>query len=348
MDNQEPEAISDFARSVISQMGELTSRRIDQAAIGNARLSRDETRSGQSILDLRKTKLVESDSAVVIAAGPSLHRQDTASMLRRSNFKGSIIATESSMSWCLRNDIVPDLVVTVDPHASRIVRWFGDPALTVESLATDDYFSRQDMDPGFREDQIKMNRELMDILDRHGKHIRIAVSSSASRAVVARCSQIGMNMYWWNPFFDDYDLPDSLTREVYKLNGKPCINAGGNVGTACWVIAHAILEKKRIALLGMDLGYYGDTPYAQTQYYRELVEILGEDRIADAFVHMKNPHTNCDFFSDPAYFWYRTIFLEMAQEVAERGVRTVNCTGGGILYGDGVEFMSFEEFLAGR
>lgn len=152
--------------------------------------------------------------------------------------------------------------------------------------------------------------------------------------------------YWWNPLLDDYDLPESLSRQLYQLNGKPCLNAGGNVGTACWVIAHAVLGKTKIGILGMDFGYYGETSYRETQYYNELVEILGKDRIAEAFLHIHNPHLGRDFFTDPAYYWYRMAFLEMAEQAMTDGIRTFNCTGGGILFGPGIEFVPFADFVA--
>ena len=32
--------------------------------------------------------------------------------------------------------------------------------------------------------------------------------------------------------FDDYDQPDSVSRRIHRANGLPCLNGGGNVGTA--------------------------------------------------------------------------------------------------------------------
>ena len=87
--------------------------------------------------------------AVGIAAGPSLHRMNIAAQLKSHKFSGAVVATESAMRYCLKQGIIPDLVVSLDPHAKRIVRWFGDPHLTIEDLKQDDYFSRQDMDKPF-------------------------------------------------------------------------------------------------------------------------------------------------------------------------------------------------------
>jgi hypothetical protein len=100
-----------------------------------------------------------------------------------------------------------------------------------------------------------------------------------------------------------------------------------------------------VGLLGVDFGYYADTSYQNTQYYKELVEMVGEDRLDEVFVHFTNPHLNQDFYTDPAYLWYRNSFLEMASRAE---CQTINLTGGGILFGEGIEWMTLAEFLAPR
>jgi hypothetical protein len=335
-----------FAEQIAARMGDFTVARNGELALANARKNQEAAREGASILKLRDTELAEGDSAIIIAAGPSLHRQDTLRQFRESGFKGTIIATESAIGWCLRNGIVPHLTVTCDPHPDRIIRWFGDPSLDEAALARDDYFDRQDMDPEFRFNQLRVNRELLGLLDRYGPQISICVASCASEAVANRCRQARMPIYWWNPMFDDYDQPGSVSAELYALNGKPCINAGGNVGTACWVIAHAVLNKRKIGIVGMDLSYYEETSYRETQHYTELKSMLGEEHLPEAFIHVENPYTHKRFFTDPVYFWYKTAFLEMAEQASADGVQTFNCTGGGILFGKGIEFASLSEFVA--
>lgn len=337
----------DLGRSISARLEIITRAKVTGIGMENAALNLEDIRQGDSILALQNTDLMAGSDALVIAAGPSLHRYDSARMIKESGYDGLIIATESSTSWCLRNGIVPDLTITVDPHPERIVRWFGDPDLNEEALTKDDYFSRQDMDPLFRENQLAHNQELLDLFNTHGHKLRMAVASSASRAVVSRAQESGMGIYWWNPFYDDYDAPDSITKKLYNSNRLPCLNAGGNVGSACWVICHAILNKSRIAMLGMDLGYYADTPYRETQYFHELCELVGEANLDQVFVHMHNPHMQQDFYTDPAYLWYRDSFLEMAGQARAEGVTTYNCTGGGILFGDGIEFVSFDSFVQG-
>ncbi|HCK08708.1 MAG TPA: hypothetical protein DHW45_02465 [Candidatus Latescibacteria bacterium] len=299
---------------------------------------------GQSIRKLSEAFQERSlDSAIVMAAGPSLHRNNVAEQIKASGFEGLIISSESAMAYCFRNGLVPDVIVTLDPHSKRIVRFFGDPDLTAGDLEADDYFRRQDLDPALRENELKRNQDLLEAVDAHGPTIRAAVASCASPPVVQRCRDSGMDIYWWNPLYDDPMEPESVTRQVYDINGYPCVNAGGNVGTACWVLAHSILEIQKIALVGMDLSYYEDTDHINTQYYYELVDLVGEDRVAEAFIDIENPYLGKTWFTDPTYYWYRDVFLEMA---ADAPCITYNCTEGGILFGDGVVFTTLAKFLS--
>ena len=101
--------------------------------------------------------------------------------------------------------------------------------------------------------------------------------------------------------------------------------------------------KTRVALTGVDFSYYGDTPYRNTQYYKEMVDIFGEKDLDRAYVWIKNPHLGSEFFTDPAYLWYRNCFLELA---ADADCVTYNCTQGGILFGESVRFADLKQFLA--
>lgn len=326
---------------IVADMERITWDRHGQMALDNAKRNADATHIGQSLAALRHEVVGEGNSAIIIAAGPSIRRHDPLRVIRESGYRGTVIATESATGYCLRNGVVPDLIVTLDPHASRIVRWFGDPELTEETIRNDDYYRRQDMDTAFA-DELRYNREILAMLDEHGSKIRIALSTSASEAVVKRVVSSGMRVFWWNPMLDDPAAPDSVSRDLFRLNRFPLVNAGGNVGSACWMMAHAVLGKKQVALTGMDFSYYDDTPYTATQYYHEAVALVGAENLEKIFMRMLNPHTNQYFYTDPAYMWYRQAFLEM---VADADCRTYNCTGGGILFGDHIDFRPLEDFL---
>ena len=334
-----------LGRRIAQGLSTITLSLVKDTYFANARANAAAIAKGKNVLALRDTPLMRKQSALVLGAGPSLHRRSVVDQLKA--FDGLIVATESGLSFLLRHDIVPDLIVTVDPDdpdapVQRIVRWFGDPALTAETLERDDYYARQDMDPRFNENQLRANAELLKLVNQHGPKIRICLASCSSPGVVQRATEAGMDIYWWNPMLDDDETPDSLTREIHAMNGLPCLNAGGNVGTAAWAMTHAVLGIPRIGLLGIDFGYYDDTPYNRTQYYNEILDLVGPDRLDEVFVRIHNPHVGRDFYTDPAYLWYRDAFLEMAQNAE---CETVNCTGGGILFGPGVAWSSLDEFI---
>lgn len=309
------------------------------AGVGLANAERNRPRIARSVLQLCETPLGAGDAAVVVGAGPSLHRRRSLERLRASGFAGTIVAADGALGACLRTGVVPHVVVSVDPHPERIVRWFGDPAL--RTAPADDYFRRQEMDPVQSLDELSANRALVELVDAYGPKIKVAAATSAAPAVVDRCEQARMELYWWNPMYDDYDKPGSLSRRLWETNGLPCLNGGGNVGTAAWVLAHAVLGKRRIGLIGIDLGYAPGTPYEKTQYYPELRELLG-DRYREAFIHTENPVTREVWFSDPAYHWFRDVFLEMAREA---DCETINCTEGGLLFGSGITTVPLDMFL---
>ena len=310
------------------------------AGIGLANAEVNRPRITRSVLELAETALGEGETAIVVGAGPSLRRRRSLERLHDAGFAGTVVAADGALGACLRAGVVPHVVVSVDPHPERIVRWFGDPALTAPPI--DDYFRRQEMDPVHHEDELRANRALVELVNAYGPKIKVAAATSAAPAVVERCEQAAMEIYWWNPMYDDYEKPDSLSRRLRELNGLPCLNGGGNVGTAAWVLAHAVLGKRRIGLIGMDFGYAPGTPHEQTQYYPELRELLG-DRFADAYTQIPNPHVGETWFCDPAYLWFRNVLLGMAREADGE---TFNCTEGGILFGNGVAFVTLDEFLA--
>ena len=330
-----------LAFELVENMNQITLDKIGQMGLNNAKYNSKYFRHGKSIADLVGIEIGALDSAIVIAAGPSIALQDPLKQIKEKSYKGAIICTDSALYYCLKNKVIPDLVVTVDPNFLRVIRWFGQIDLTKDELEEDDYFRRQDMDSSFA-DEIRVNSEILELLSKYGKKIKIALATCASKPVVERVIASGMEIFWWNPMFDDPDLPESNTLNLMRENRFPAINAGGNVGTACYMIAHAVLEKKSIALTGMDFSYYWDTPYKNTQYYWDAVNLVGEANLDSIFIDIENPYLNKLFYTDPAYYWFKKAFLELA---ADADCITYNCTEGGILFGENINFAPLSTFL---
>ena len=335
--------MNNLAFDLISKMPQLTALKSLDIALENTMANMPHLQ--KTIADLPK---IDSDgkrqSTIVIGAGPSLHRNKPIEELLASGFDGSVICADGAMPFCLRNGLVPDYVVTLDPHPTRIVRWFGDPDLTEEEIAADDYYRRQDLDPHFLTDEMEKNEDAIKLIDQHAPRMKVIIAGCASQRVARRCINAGFDLYWWNPLYDDLNDPDSLTRKVYQMNKAPCMGTGGNTGSAAWVFANAVLGIKHIALIGMDLSYAPGTPLKRTQYYTELASLYGEN-VGEAYVDVLNPYTKETWITDPTYYWYRETLLEMAREA---DCFTYNCTQGGIVFGDGVNYMTLREFLDQR
>ena len=322
-------------------MSEATAIRTGRIGLDNAEKNRKYF--GKTIDDLPDINHADPEgAAIVIVGGPSLHRKNPVPKILASGFTGDIIVADGSLGYCLRNGLVPKYVITVDPDylGYRLVRWFGDTQL--ETRPEDDYFTRQDMDPEHWKDQVRVNSELVNLVNQYGRNINAIIATSAHPLVTERCKESGMELFWWNPIYDDYEKPLSLSRELFESNHIPCMLTGGNVGTSAWIFAHAILKYKHVALVGMDLSYAPGTPMLNTQYYYELNKLFG-DRAAEAYTHIYNPYLKETWYTDPAYLWYRNIFLDLAKDA---DCITYNCTEGGILYDEPVRFLPLAKFLS--
>lgn len=311
------------------------------SAIGLAHAEQNAPLIERTIADLRReARSAGARPAVVVSAGPSLHRTGSIARIMASGFRGHVVCVDGSLAHCLRQGLVPDYVVTVDPHcAHRMVRWFGDPRL--EERPADDYFRRQDLDVALNRDEKRRNEETIALVDRYGPRIKAVIATSANPEVAQRCLDAGMSLYWWNPLYDDFQDPDGLSRRVYGLNKVPCMVTGGNVGASAWVLAHAVLQAPDVVVVGMDNGYPPGTSAYNTQYYEYLQEAFPDDP-EQGLLDIYNPHLDEVWRTDPAYCWYNDVFLEMAR-VAD--CRTHNCTEGGILFGPGIDFVPLEEGL---
>ena len=278
--------------------------------------------------------------ALVISAGPSLHRKKSLEAIKQLDFPGHIVAVDGSLGHCLRNGVVPDYVVTVDPDPHRIIRWFGDTRLA--ERPEDDYFRRQDLDPALNTDEVARNNELIDLINSYGPQVKVVISSSVSPEIAQRCLEAQMALYWWNPIYDDFDNPDSLTRKIFELNRVPCMVTGGNCGTSAWVFSHTVLRSPLLFMVGMDFSYPPGTKVKNTQYYDVLKDIFPENP-ESGLIKIYNPFLQETLITDPAYYWYNQNFLEMAPKAR---CKTYNCTEGGILFGEGVEFIKLSEIPA--
>lgn len=313
-----------------------------RTGIENARMNLEATKSGWDILELPQHIPKKGDKAVVVAAGPSLHRREMGPRLRKYADRVTIIAAGASLYHLLKHDVIPDVIVEADPQPNE-VRYFGDPSLDDATLHTDDYFRRQDYDFDFREDERRVNSFLIGRMAEIRSQTSVALGTCVAPALVARLTELGFPRFWWNPLFDYPDEETSLTRQVFELNGITCLNTFGNTGAAAWVIAHSVLDKTRVALIGMDFAYHPDTTYEQSEYYHELLALSDDQSAIEFYSHLRGIDGRDGWFTDPVLLWYRN---ELLKAIPAAPCETHNCTEGGILFGKHIRLSTLEEFCA--
>lgn len=292
----------------------------------------------QNVPYIRRTiRDIASDTrpALIISAGPSLYRQNSLKSIMENYPLDSdginIIAADGAYIQCLKAGILPDYVITIDPHPTRIVRWFGDPDYS-ENSNGDDYFARQDLDITFRNDSVKANAENIRTVDENRVPLIICTASPSN--VVARTTPF--ERYWFAPLVDD-PAHAGLTAQICDATGCPSLNTGGTVGTAAWNFGHSVLGSRNIAIVGCDFGYYLDTPLENTQEWNML---KGSEDVEAMFPYMEGHWGTAR--TSPTYFYYLHGMLDLLESA---DARIVNCTEGGLLKGDRVDCMRIEEWL---
>lgn len=265
-------------------------------------------------------------SCLVVSAGPSLYRQRILQRFGSARGNAVIVASDGAYIQCLKAGIRPDWVVTIDPHPTRIVRWFGDPDWE-ENSRHDDYFKRQDLAEDFRADSARKNAENIRAVD--DAPAKLVICSAAPANVVARTSRF--ERFWFAPLVDNPD-EEGITRTICAETGLPALNTGGTVGTAAWAFAHCVLGARDVAVVGMDFGYPMDTPLKNTQEWN----LTG----GDPALYPQFPERG--YYTSPTYWWYRGNFLDLL-EAAD--ARVTNCSGAGLLYGERVDEMLIEAWL---
>ncbi len=334
--------MSTFFEKIQNNLPKLTFQSVHKITLKNAKKNLKFLNKGNSIIKIKNFRFKKkTKNALIVSGGPSLRIINHISLIKKNKKRLIIISTDGSLFYLLENNIIPDLVVCLDPHPTRIIRWFGDINLNKNKLRNDNYFRSQDLDVKFK-NEIITNNKVLSLTNKFGRYINVALCTSAPENVVKRLVKIKSKIFWWNPFLDDVDKKGSLSEKLYNLNKLPLINSGGNVGSACWMIAANVLNCKNIAMIGMDFSYYKSTNLKQTQYYGILKKNFGTKYINKFYKVIFNPIYKKYFYTDYVYNWYKDIFLDMISDTKKN---TINCTEGGILFGKKIKNLKLKDFL---
>jgi hypothetical protein len=272
-----------------------------------------------------KVKCPPKGSAIVVGRGPSLFKHGQLKLLAEKSengeYNGIVVASDGALIPCLEAGVIPDYVVSVD-GAPIIRKWFEHP-----------------------------------LVEKYGEIMKWVASVTINHDVYLAGRKAGLEVYWFNPTFDDWRQNETWTRLQRLLSttpkydmGVPAMNSGGNAGACAWIFAMQVLKRSPVALIGVDFGYPEGTPLQETQYFNQiLAEAHGDlNVIKEAYPKFYHPVFKEHAFADLIFFHYRQAFIDL-QEMTDLWYRlyggTINCTEGGTLFGQGITCMKLQEFL---
>ena len=252
-----------------------------------------------------------------------------------------LICIDATLIRLLKNGIIPDYCVVLDPHPTRMLNWFGDEDYEANNLK-DDYFSRQDLDVDFRNKSVTQNKENINLVNKYSRFVNIVPSVSIHPHLTKRLIEANFkNYFWWTPLVDNPTKKDSITNILYKLSNKAALNTGGNVGAASWILANFLMRFKKTGVIGMDYAYYDDTNFINTQTYYELKAIARSEEELKNFFKFNLGIGSKMFFQDPTFFWY----CQNLKEITEKSDAPMfNCSEAGLLIGKNIQQITVEDF----
>ena len=296
-------------------VSEMTIRRALDVWMENLANNIQEIKASKDLRDLKPI----GGPALIVGAGPSISNFNHLDILAKSNFKGTIVATDKMLIPLLEKGIVPQYVVCVDGYA-ECLRYFSSP-----------------------------------IVEKYKDEIKAIFTTFVHPSTI---KSFNGKKYFFHTVMDDYRKADSLTRAIYFMTHSTLVSCCGDCGSTAWKIAHG-LNCNPLALIGMDLSeekleelydyYQMMENFSEEKVTRKENEIIvkqEDGQLLQAFRKDYNP----DFknYGWTGIIWdscWQTFNKWIGIAKKQKGVVTVNCTGRGIIHGHGVIGMKLEKFL---
>lgn len=243
--------------------------------------------------------------ALIVGAGPSIYKHNQLETLKKLNFKGAIFSTDKMLKPCIDSGVEPDYVCSVD----------GDIKIA-------DFYKKIP----------KIKTKIL------------LCASTINPLVVKTISEQDLDIYWFLSILDNpLNNMVSLTRAMhYMSDGKFMLQTPGQVGTTLWALA-VCFGCNPIILLGFDFSYNDLNP-KNSLYYRHFLELCkgNEEKVKEFYKIGENPYFHNLHLVDGIWLMYKELFMLLINSAP---YETINCTGGGSLWGGKIKSMTLEEAL---
>lgn len=250
--------------------------------------------------------------AIVIGAGPSLHKYNHLELIAQSAFyknkEGPILTTSHTVKDCLDQGVIPDYMILLDPEP------------------------------------VMLSHIDHDIVDRYADKIKGIFAITTHPDVLNRWKG---DKFFFMPSVSEKTIPNvqAMMSGLFPMLNE--MNALGNSGTFSWSIAN-FLECNPITLIGMDEGFLPDTPVEETPYYTAFKKSFDtrEEIIQKCYRFYTHSFFRTNCYTDDVYGNFAKNTVAIAKMAKEQGVKTINATGGGMVDApDVIENMWLEDFL---
>ena len=244
--------------------------------------------------------------AIIVGAGPSIYKNNHLEALAKSNFKGLIFSTDRMLKPCIDCGIEPTYACSVD----------GDIKIA-------DFYKKL---------PTKIKTKIL------------LCATTINPLVVQTISEQNLDIYWFLSMLDNpYKSMVSLTRAMhYMTDGKFILQTPAQVGATLWNIA-LCFTCTPIILLGFDFSYSDLNPKSSL-YYNHFLELCkgDEEKVKSFYKIGENPHFKNIHLVDGIWLMYKELFMLLINSAP---CETINCTGGGSLWGGKIKSMTLEEAL---
>lgn len=262
-------------------------------------------KKSKDILDLPKNP----GSSIIIGAGPSLLKFKHLEMLAKSDYKGFKIASDRILIRCLENNVIPDMVISVDSDKS-ILDFYDSP-----------------------------------LVDKHMEKIKALFNVTVQPKLTKKwkgekfffIGNLGSNLR-------DIQFDTGGARIMQLLSKKTIVETGGNVGSTAWFVSNT-MGRRPVCLIGMDLGWSLDIKLEDTETFSTYMRIHNNDidKVLKCYRRDHNSFFNNDSITDYVFDTYFEVFRSWIEAA---NVPTINCTGAGIIHSfKNLECKHFNDFL---
>jgi len=270
---------------------------------------------------IRFIKNKQSNSAIIIGAGPSLIKHNHLELLSKSNYRGTIICTDRILAPALKAGVTPDkfnkfYVITID--TAQIIK-------------------------NFYKDKI---------IKKYANRINGIFTTVTHPDTISAARNLGIKIHWVHALIDydegkkSFNQMSALMVRAKRPKGLPAIQTGGNVGTSAWFIAWRILKCKIVCLIGIDHSWSeNDSWNSMARHCNVPINMNKNSQIfTQLFPRVYNPEFDTICILDPIFQYYSNALKDFIQRSTSK-VKTINATQGGCIFGKDIKCVSFKDFL---